>query len=80
MQASGRARPTAPPATASAKPAAKSADMRALERAVEQATGLKSELHGLGKERTALTITCENYEQLDALVAKLTVPERDSGD
>ena len=54
------------------KPATKSADIRALERSVEQATGLKSELAALGKERTALTITCETYEQLDALVARLT--------
>jgi len=57
------------------KPAAKSADIRALERSVEQAIGLKSELVALGKERTALTIVCENYEQLDALVARLTRSE-----
>ncbi len=63
-----KAKPRAP------KPeAAKSADTRALEKRIEEALGLKAELklRGLG-EQSLLTLEIRDFDQLDAVVDKLT--------
>ena len=53
--------------------AAKSADTRALEKRIEEALGLKAELklRGLG-EQSLLTLEIRDFDQLDAVVDKLT--------
>ena len=64
----GKPRPRA------AKPeAAKSADTRALEKRIEEALGLKAELklRGLG-EQSLLTLEIRDFDQLDAVVDRLT--------
>jgi ParB family transcriptional regulator, chromosome partitioning protein len=63
-----KAKPRAP------KPeAAKSADTRALEKRIEEALGLKAalKLRGLG-EQSLLTLEIRDFDQLDAVVDKLT--------
>ena len=52
---------------------AKSADTRALEKRIEEALGLKVDLklRGLG-EQTLLTLEIRDFDQLDAVVEKLT--------
>jgi ParB family chromosome partitioning protein len=55
-----------------AAPAAKSADARALERRIEQALGLKASLASRGGEKTTLSLEIDDYDQLDAVVDKLT--------
>ena len=64
----GRPRPRA----AKRKPA-KSADTRALEKRIEEALGLKAELklRGLG-EQSLLTLEIRDFDQLDAVVDRLT--------
>lgn len=51
----------------------KSADTRALEKRIEEALGLKADLklRGIG-EQTLLTLEIHNFDQLDAVVEKLT--------
>jgi ParB family chromosome partitioning protein len=56
---------------ASAAPA-KSADVRALEKQLEQALGLKVGIAQRGGERTEVSLLCEDYEQLDDVVARLS--------
>ncbi|MDI1287982.1 MAG: ParB/RepB/Spo0J family partition protein [Reyranella sp.] len=53
--------------------APKSADTRALEKRIEEALGLKVELklRGIG-EQTLLTLEIRNFDQLDAVVDRLT--------
>ena len=53
--------------------AAKSADTRALEKRIEEALGLKAELklRGLG-EQSLLTLEIRDFDQLDAVVDRLT--------
>ena len=53
--------------------AAKSADTRALEKRIEEALGLKAslKLRGLG-EQSLLTLEIRDFDQLDAVVDKLT--------
>jgi ParB family chromosome partitioning protein len=52
---------------------AKSADTRALEKRIEEALGLKAELklRGLG-EQSLLTLEIRDFDQLDAVVDRLT--------
>jgi ParB family chromosome partitioning protein len=50
----------------------KSADVRALEKQLEQALGLKVEIAQRGAERTQVSLLCEDYEQLDDVVARLS--------
>ena len=61
------------PGKASPSAAPKSADTRALERRIEEALGLKAELklRGLG-EQSLLTLEIRDFDQLDAVVEKLT--------
>ena len=63
-----KAKPRAPKAEA-----AKSADTRALEKRIEEALGLKAalKLRGLG-EQSLLTLEIRDFDQLDAVVDKLT--------
>jgi ParB family chromosome partitioning protein len=56
----------------STAPQSKSADVRALEKQLEQALGLKVEIVQRGAERTQVSLLCEDYEQLDDVVARLT--------
>jgi len=59
---------------AAPKPEApKSADTRALEKRIEEALGLKAELklRGLG-EQSLLTLEIRDFDQLDAVVDRLT--------
>jgi len=53
--------------------APKSADTRALEKRIEEALGLKAELklRGLG-EQSLLTLEIRDFDQLDAVVDRLT--------
>ncbi len=53
--------------------APKSADTRALEKRIEEALGLKADLklRGLG-EQTLLTLEIRDFDQLDAVVERLT--------
>jgi ParB family chromosome partitioning protein len=50
----------------------KSADTRALEKRLEEALGLKASLSQRGGEKTMLTLEIDNYDQLDAVVERLT--------
>jgi ParB family chromosome partitioning protein len=63
-------------ATGSKKPAAppgpKSADTKALEKRIEEALGLKASLSEGSGEKTVLTLQIDNYDQLDAVVERLT--------
>ena len=51
---------------------AKSADVRALEKRIEEALGLKASLASRGGEKTTLSLEIDDYDQLDAVVDKLT--------
>jgi ParB family chromosome partitioning protein len=50
----------------------KTADTRALEKRIEEALGLKASLTIEGGEKTMLTLEINDYDQLDAVVDKLT--------
>jgi ParB family chromosome partitioning protein len=57
------------------KPAAaktKRADTVALEKRIEEALGIRALLSEVGGERTTLTLEMADYDQLDAVVARLT--------
>ena len=64
-------------ATAARRPSrrrrAKSADTRALEKRIEEALGLKASLSLRGRgEQTLLTLEIRDFDQLDAVVERLT--------
>jgi ParB family chromosome partitioning protein len=61
------------PKTTAASSTAKSADTKALEKRIEEALGLKADLHlrGLG-EQSLLTLEIRDFDQLDAVVERLT--------
>lgn len=50
----------------------KSADVKALEKQLEEALGLRVDIAARGDERTQLTLFCDDYEQLDDVVARLS--------
>ncbi len=50
----------------------KTGDTRALEKRIEEALGLKASLTMEGGEKTMLTLEINDYDQLDAVVEKLT--------
>jgi ParB family chromosome partitioning protein len=50
----------------------KSADTRALEKRIEEALGLKASLAQRAGEKTVLTLEIATYDQLDAVVERLT--------
>lgn len=66
----------AAPASGAAPAAAKSADVRALEKQLEAALGLRVEIGQGQGERTQVTLHCDDYEQLDDVVARLNRPAR----
>jgi ParB family chromosome partitioning protein len=69
--ASGRARSAAP-----VSGGGKSADVRALEKQLEQGLGLKVDIVQREGERTQVTLFCDDYEQLDDVIARLTRGQR----
>lgn len=73
QQKHGTKRKADPSASQAASPAPpKSADTRALEKRLEEALGLRATLSSRGGEKTALTLEIDDYDQLDAVVEKLT--------
>lgn len=72
--ATGKAKPGAVPAPATdgGAAAAKSADVRALEKQLEQALGLRVDITQRGGERTQVTLLCDDYDQLDDVIARLS--------
>ena len=47
-------------------------DVKALEKQLEEALGLRVDIAARGDERTQLTLFCDDYEQLDDVVARLS--------
>lgn len=56
----------------------KSADVKALEKQLEEALGLRIDIAQRGDERTQVSLFCDDYEQLDDVVARLTRAPRGS--
>ena len=54
----------------------KSADVKALEMQLEEALGLRIDIAARGDERTQVTLFCDDYEQLDDVVARLSKAPR----
>ncbi len=51
---------------------AKSADVRALEKQLEQALGLRVDIAQRDGERTQVSLFCDDYDQLDDVIARLS--------
>jgi ParB family chromosome partitioning protein len=64
--------PAARPPVAGAPAQAKSADVKALEKQLEQALGLRVDIAQAQGERTQVSLFCDDYEQLDDVVARLS--------
>jgi ParB family chromosome partitioning protein len=67
---------TGTPATQQAPAQAKSADVRALEKQLEQALGLRVDIVQRDGERTQVSLFCDDYDQLDDVVARLSKTPR----
>jgi ParB family chromosome partitioning protein len=64
--------PAARPPVAGTPAQAKSADVKALEKQLEQALGLRVDIAQAQGERTQVSLFCDDYEQLDDVVARLS--------
>lgn len=64
--------PAARPPVAGTPGQAKSADVKALEKQLEQALGLRVDIAQREGERTQVSLFCDDYEQLDDVVARLS--------
>jgi len=64
------------PAPTPAASGGKSADVRALEKQLEQALGLKVDIAQGSGERTQVSLFCQDFEQLDDIVARLSKTPR----
>ncbi len=63
-------------AAATSAVVAKSADVRALEKQLEAALGLRVDIVQRDGEKTQVSLFCDDYEQLDDVVARLNKPPR----
>ena len=74
--AGGKSKSSGPTTTANTPTVAKSADVRALEKQLEAALGLRVDIAQRGEEKTQVVLFCDDYEQLDDVVARLSKTPR----
>jgi len=72
----GKSKGGHPTASATTTTAAKSADVRALEKQLEAALGLRVDIAQGDGEKTQVSLFCNDYEQLDDVVARLSKAPR----